>query len=80
MHFHAKKDETWFVRSGAFEVRWIETQKAKLDTMTLMPGAVWRNPRFMPHQLICLEEGTVSEVSTHDDANDNYRVLPGDGQ
>jgi hypothetical protein len=30
--------------------------------------------------LICLEAGTVSEVSTHDDPNDNYRVLPGDGQ
>jgi hypothetical protein len=48
--------------------------------MSLMPGAIWHNPRFSPHQLICLEEGTVSEVSTHDDPNDNYRVLPGDGQ
>ena len=80
MHFHAKKTETWMVRSGAFEVRWIETKTATIKTMSLMPGAVWHNPRFSPHQLICLEAGTVSEVSTHDDPTDNYRVLPGDGQ
>jgi hypothetical protein len=34
----------------------------------------------MPHQLICIEAGTVSEVSTYDDPKDNHRVMPGDGQ
>jgi hypothetical protein len=34
----------------------------------------------MPHQLICIEEGTIIEVSTPDSVEDNYRVLPGDSQ
>ena len=80
MHFHSKKDETWMVRSGAFQVRWIDTETAKVSTMSLIPGAVWRNPPLMPHQLICIEAGTVSEVSTYDDPRDNHRVMPGDGQ
>ncbi len=80
MHFHSKKDETWMVRSGAFQVRWIDTETAKISTMSLIPGAVWRNPPLMPHQLICIEAGTVSEVSTYDDPKDNHRVMPGDGQ
>mgnify|MGYP003334401194 CR=1 FL=1 len=27
MHFHAEKDETWFVLSGKFLVRYIETDR-----------------------------------------------------
>jgi len=34
----------------------------------------------VPHQLICIEAGTVVEVSTYDDPDDNYRVIPGDSQ
>jgi uncharacterized RmlC-like cupin family protein len=80
MHFHSKKDETWFVRSGRFMVRWIDTETAKVSTKELTAGDVWHNPPLMPHQLICREAGTVSEVSTYDDPKDNHRVMPGDGQ
>jgi hypothetical protein len=41
---------------------------------------VWRNEPLEPHQLICLEEGTIIEVSTPDSVEDNYRVMPGDSQ
>jgi uncharacterized RmlC-like cupin family protein len=80
MHFHSTKDETWMVRSGAFQVRWIDTKTAKVSTKELTVGDVWHNPPLMPHQLICREAGTVSEVSTYDDPKDNHRVMPGDGQ
>lgn len=43
-------------------------------------GAVWHNPPLLPHQLICIEAGTVIEVSTADSVEDNYRVIPGDSQ
>ncbi len=33
-----------------------------------------------PHQLICIEEGIVIEVSTPDSVKDNYRVGKGDSQ
>jgi hypothetical protein len=34
----------------------------------------------MPHQLVCIEEGTIIEVSTADSVEDNYRVGKGDSQ
>jgi mannose-6-phosphate isomerase-like protein (cupin superfamily) len=80
MHFHAQKDETWYVLSGKFEVKYIMTQDASMKSQILEIGSVWRNEPLEPHQIICLEEGTIIEVSTPDSVEDNYRVMPGDSQ
>jgi mannose-6-phosphate isomerase-like protein (cupin superfamily) len=80
MHFHRDKDETWYVMSGKFIVKYIDTRDASVYSKELGVGDVWHNPPLQPHQLICLEEGTVIEVSTPDSIEDNYRVLPGDSQ
>ena len=80
MHFHAQKDETWYVLSGKFEVKYIMTQDASMTSQILESGSVWRNEPLEPHQIICLEEGTIIEVSTPDSVEDNYRVMPGDSQ
>ena len=80
MHFHSIKDETWYVLSGKFKVNVIETNNAKSYSVELVKGNVWRNAPLVPHQVECLEEGSIVEVSTHDDPNDNYRVQPGDSQ
>ena len=80
MHFHAEKDETWYVLSGKFMVRWITTDNAKQHEKELNVGDTWHNPPLVPHQLICIQEGTIIEVSTPDSVEDNYRVMPGDNQ
>lgn len=80
MHFHAQKDETWYVLNGKFEVRYILTQDASQRTHILEAGSVWRNLPLEPHQLVCIEEGTIIEVSTPDSVEDNYRVMKGDSQ
>lgn len=80
MHFHREKDETWYVQSGSFIVKYIDTNDASLHTKELHEGSVWYNPPLLPHQLICLEAGTIIEVSTPDSVEDNYRVMPGDSQ
>jgi mannose-6-phosphate isomerase-like protein (cupin superfamily) len=80
MHFHAHKDETWYVLNGKFEVKYIQTKDASMRNVILNEGDVWRNEPLEPHQVICLEEGTIIEVSTPDSVEDNYRVLPGDSQ
>jgi mannose-6-phosphate isomerase-like protein (cupin superfamily) len=80
MHFHAEKDETWYVQSGKFFVEWIDTKTSKIHQKMLEANSVWHNPPLFPHRLICLEEGTVIEVSTPDSVEDNYRVMPGDSQ
>jgi mannose-6-phosphate isomerase-like protein (cupin superfamily) len=80
MHFHDQKIETWFVMSGKFLVKWINTKDATVDSLLLRSGDTWHNDRLQPHQLICEEEGTILEVSTPDSVEDNYRVMPGDSQ
>ena len=80
MHFHAYKDETWYVLNGKFQVNYIQTKDASMRTVILNEGDIWRNEPLDPHQVICIEEGTIIEVSTPDSVEDNYRVLPGDSQ
>jgi len=80
MHFHAEKDETWYVLSGVFTVKYIDTKTAEIHEKELTTGDVWHNPPLMPHQVICEYEGTLIEVSTPDSVEDNYRVMPGDSQ
>lgn len=80
MHFHKNKDETWYIVSGKFMLTYIHTPTAERKQLELNVGDSWRNEPLEPHQLHCLESGTVFEVSTHDDPNDNYRILPGDSQ
>lgn len=80
MHFHDQKDETWLVIEGKFEVKYINTKDASMHSKILNEGDTWRNYPLEPHQLICLEEGVIIEVSTPDSVEDNYRVMPGDSQ
>ena len=80
MHFHKTKDETWFVQSGMFFLEWIDTKDAVPHGRWLGPGETWRNPPLLPHQLICKKAGVIVEVSTHDDPDDNYRIVAGDSQ
>jgi quercetin dioxygenase-like cupin family protein len=80
MHFHAVKDESWYVLEGKFIVRTIDTSNSKQQETLLLEGDTWHNPPLQIHQLECLQEGTIIEVSTPDSVEDNYRVLPGDSQ
>lgn len=80
MHFHAEKDETWYVLDGHFVVKYIDTKDASLQSHDLRPGDTWHNPPLLPHQVICYEAGTLIEVSTPDSVEDNYRVGKGDSQ
>jgi mannose-6-phosphate isomerase-like protein (cupin superfamily) len=80
MHFHQEKDETWFVLSGKFLVKWIDTKDASQHENEIKEGDTWHNPPLFPHQVICLEEGALIEVSTPDSVEDNYRVAKGDSQ
>jgi quercetin dioxygenase-like cupin family protein len=80
MHFHDQKIETWYVIEGKFIVRTIDTADAKIKEYNLEFSDVWHNDRLEPHQLECLEDGIILEVSTPDSIEDNYRVMPGDSQ
>jgi len=81
MHFHKEKEETWFVNSGRFLLKWIDTKDASMHTKELVKGDTWHNPPLQPHQLEALEEmSEIFEVSTQDSVEDNYRIFPGNSQ
>jgi len=80
LHFHAAKDETWYVLKGKFEVIIVDTTDSSTSKIIIKEGDTWHNPPLVPHQLICLEKGTIIEVSTPDSVEDNYRIAPGDSQ
>jgi mannose-6-phosphate isomerase-like protein (cupin superfamily) len=80
MHFHSEKEESWYVLSGKFKVICINTKDASQYETELAPDDTWHNPPLLPHQLICIEAGTIIEVSMPDSIEDNYRVFPGDSQ
>ncbi len=85
LHFHKNKDETWYVLEGEFELTLIDLGKAERQLVTLRAGDVWRNRPLEPHSLRCTKTGkqnwgVIAEVSTRDQAFDNYRIEPGDSQ
>ena len=80
MHFHIKKTETWYVQSGSFVFKWINTANADVKVETLNPGDSITNEIGQPHQIICVEEGDIFEVSTTHFDEDSYRVMKGDSQ
>ena len=80
MHMHKEKDETWHILSGKFIVKTINTKDASVSAKDLQPGDTWHNPPMLPHQLFCIEAGSIVEVSTPDSVEDNYRIEKGDSQ
>lgn len=81
MHFHREKDEMWYVNYGKFKVRYIDTTNSNVYEVVLNKGDSWHNTPLMPHQLIALQaESSITEVSTPDSVEDNYRIGPGDSQ
>jgi quercetin dioxygenase-like cupin family protein len=80
MHYHLLKKETWYVFSGSFLFRYIDTKTADLLEEHLAPGDIITNEIGEPHQLLCLEEGDIMEVSTTHHDSDSYRVMKGDSQ
>jgi mannose-6-phosphate isomerase-like protein (cupin superfamily) len=81
MYFHKEKDKSWFVNSGMFQLRYIDTKTAELKQLILKEGDTYNCPPLQPHQLISMgPEAMIIEVSTPDNSDDNYRVGPGDSQ
>lgn len=81
MHLHKEKEETWFINSGSFKLRILDTNTANITEQILKQGDIWNNPPMLPHQVECLEENSsIFEVSTPDSVEDNFRIFPGDSQ
>ena len=80
MHFHVRKDETWYVAEGEFIHRWVDTEIGQHHEQRLRPGDVVRHVTGQPHQIEALTDGTIFEVSTQHFDTDSYRIQKGDSQ
>jgi mannose-6-phosphate isomerase-like protein (cupin superfamily) len=81
MHFHSEKDESWYVTSGSFILRILDSRDATVKESTLNKGDSIRIFPLTIHQVEALEDDSeLFEVSTADSDEDNYRVFPGDNQ
>ena len=80
MHFHMKKDETWYLAEGVIRLNWIDTTDASKRTEVIREGEVVRNRPGEPHQVEALSDAVIFEVSTTHFDEDSYRVERGDSQ
>lgn len=80
MHFHMKKDETWYLAEGTIRLNWIDTTDASKKQEVLRTGDVIRNRPGEPHQVEALSDAVIFEVSTTHFDEDSYRVERGDSQ
>jgi mannose-6-phosphate isomerase-like protein (cupin superfamily) len=74
MHYHMKKDESWYILSGKMRFNWIDTKTSAQHTAILSQGDVCHIPPGLPHQLIAIETTHVIETSTEHFETDSHRV------
>ena len=80
MHYHIKKEETWYVAKGSLELSYYDLTNADRITEIINTGVVVDIKPNIPHKLIALEDSEIIEVSTQHFEYDSYRVEPGDSQ
>lgn len=80
MHFHVKKEETFYVLNGKLNLYYFDLTNGELKNMELIPGDIIDIPQFNPHRLEALEDSTIIEFSTHHEDEDSYRIGKGDSQ
>ncbi|MDA7712435.1 hypothetical protein N9C48_00020 [bacterium] len=75
--FNVKKEKTWFVNTGNFKLRWIDTDTGKLFETVLGEGQTHHVLPLMP---CCLEaivaDSSITESSNGDFEKDTFIVLP----
>lgn len=75
-HLHLKKTETFYLKSGSFNLRY-KAKDGKTVTALLKENDVVHLPAGTPHQLTALEDNSqIFEISTTDDPNDVVRIEP----
>lgn len=73
--FHNTVKKTFFVNTGEFKIRWIDTSDGKLYEQVLQEGAVYTVQNLIPWSLESQIQGSsVMQVSNTNDNNDTYIV------
>ena len=84
LHYHIKKDETFYVLSGLFRGEFYGSLRSynegKKQEVILCSGKIVHIKPGLIHRLSALEAGNIIEFSTQHFEDDSYRLEPGDSQ
>jgi mannose-6-phosphate isomerase len=75
LKYHIRKTKSWYVASGQFDYKWIDTSNANMKSRILNVGDIVTIEIGQPHHLICLKDGDVFESGTPEINNDSYYLL-----
>lgn len=74
MHQHT--DKTWFVNSGNFRVRYVNTANGEIFEAELPEGHVWAVNKMTPASLTCISDnGSITEVGNGVSQDDTLIVI-----
>jgi len=75
MQFHTTIDKSFFVNTGKFAVRWIDTTAGDVLEKIVSEGETWHNPRLHPYQIESRTDGaSLTEISNFDDIDDCFKI------
>jgi hypothetical protein len=77
--FSFSKDiqKSYFINSGEFKIRWIDTKTGQIFEQVLKEGSVHTVEPLVPVSIISLQDGsTIMQASSGDDFEDRHIVLP----
>lgn len=80
MHYHIKKEETWYVANGSLILRYFDLSNANKQEIRLSTGNIVHIKPCVPHKLIAETDSIIFEISTTHDENDSYRIEKGNSQ
>jgi mannose-6-phosphate isomerase-like protein (cupin superfamily) len=75
LKYHIRKTKSWYVASGQFDYKWIDTSNANMESRILNVGDIVTIEIGQPHHLICLKDGDVFESGSPEINNDSYFLL-----
>lgn len=79
LHFHKRKTESFYLRSGRLKVRVKESaESAVMEEFEMLPGECMDVPPGLVHQMEALEDSELFEFSTQHFESDSHRLVPGD--
>ncbi len=73
LHFHLKKDETFYVNKG--KVGMMTVQDGEIKYEVLDEGAIIHIPPGLVHSFGGVTDAEIIEFSTHHEDDDSYRII-----
>lgn len=74
LHYHRKKDETFYVLTGKVLFEWRQGFGALDKEQIMLPSFTIHIAPYIQHRFTGLEDSEIIEFSTHHEDSDSYRL------